>query len=264
MNLRNDPIYLKSHQYKTSKNLDARINLHQKYSTNPVAWNTFVLNQILDLNCSTILEVGSGSGELWKNNAISLFPSAKVFLSDFSIGMLKNLSQNLKGSTIKNISNNDVQWLPYPDESFDLVIANHMLYHVPDIDQALSEMKRVLTPNGSIMTATNGEGHMKELDLLAKKFLPEVQEIYKISTKYSLENARSYLDKHFSEIKLIQYPGMLVIPDVNPILNYIVSIWGNFISDLQLKSIQEELERVILLEQNFIIHKSSGIFISKK
>ena len=156
-----------------------------------------------------------------------------------------------------------MQFLPFPDETFDLVIANHMLYHVPDIDLALGEISRVLTPNGVLFAATNGKSHMQELDFLMNKFVPDSQEIYKISTKFSLENARSFLEKHFKEIKLIPYSGMLVIPEVEPVMNYIISIWGNFISDLQLKSIQDEIESIIKTQNNFIIHKSSGLFISK-
>jgi len=264
MNLRNDPHYLKKFQYRTINNLEARICLHKLYSNNSEDWVSFIQRQIIDSGCRSILEVGCGSGNLWKEINLLNYSFKRLILSDFSFGMLYGFRQNNKKSEIEKFSTNDVQFLPFPDKTFDLIIANHMLYHVPDIDLALSEICRVLTPNGILFSATNGENHMKELDLLINRFIPDAQFVYKISSKFSLENANTYLKKHFTEIDLIPYPGMLEIPDVEPIMNYIVSIWGNFISDLQLKSIQEEVERIIRTEKKIIIHKSTGLFISKK
>ena len=40
----------------------------------------------------------------------------------------------------------DAQAIPYGTQRFDIVIANHMLYHVPDRAQAIAEMRRVLKP----------------------------------------------------------------------------------------------------------------------
>ena len=44
----------------------------------------------------------------------------------------------------------DVQDLPFPDASFDAVIANHMLFHVEDRPRALGEIVRVLRPDGRL------------------------------------------------------------------------------------------------------------------
>ena len=38
----------------------------------------------------------------------------------------------------------DIQDINFPDETFDVIIANHMLYHIPDLQKALYEVKRVL------------------------------------------------------------------------------------------------------------------------
>ena len=169
MNLRNDPQYLKNFQYRTTKNLEARIRLHELYSTNQEDWVSFVQDQINESGSSSILEVGCGSGNLWTKNTDMQLHLNRLVLSDFSFGMLKGFKINNQNSKVENFSANDVQFLPFPDETFDLVIANHMLYHVPDIDLALSEIRRVLTPNGILFAATNGKSHMQELDLLMKK-----------------------------------------------------------------------------------------------
>ena len=58
----------------------------------------------------------------------------------------------------------DAQDIPFEDDTFGCVVANHMLYHVPDLDKGLAEIRRVLKPGGKLYAATNGEAHMLELE----------------------------------------------------------------------------------------------------
>ncbi len=51
----------------------------------------------------------------------------------------------------------DAQSIPFEDETFDAVIANHMLYHVPDRPKAIAEIKRVLKPGGRLIATTIGK-----------------------------------------------------------------------------------------------------------
>lgn len=48
----------------------------------------------------------------------------------------------------------DIHAIPYPDKTFDLVIANHVLEHVKDDGQALKEVRRVLRPGGCAILQT--------------------------------------------------------------------------------------------------------------
>jgi SAM-dependent methyltransferase len=52
--------------------------------------------------------------------------------------------------------------LPFPDSSFDVVTARHMLYHVPNMNKAIHEAKRVLKPGGHFIAVTNDDGYMLE------------------------------------------------------------------------------------------------------
>ncbi len=54
---------------------------------------------------------------------------------------------------------------------FDAVLANHMLYYVPDKSTALTEVKRVLKADGRFFTSTVGEKHMQELECWVKQFI---------------------------------------------------------------------------------------------
>ena len=85
-------------------------------------------------------------------------------LSDFSEGMLEQARQNLKSSlSLFQFNVIDAQSIPFDNASFDIVIANHMLYHVPNRSKAFSEIKRVLKPSGRFYSSTGGCTHLKEL-----------------------------------------------------------------------------------------------------
>ena len=160
-----DPQYLAKDQYKDSSNLDARIALHQKFSTNPQGWHNWVFDQLLQLPANAnILELGCGNAVLWKECAKRIPAGWTITLSDLSDGMLDSAWRNLvvTGRNFK-FEKIDAQSIPYADETFDAVIANHMLYHVPDRRQALKEMRRVLKDDGILFAATLGKNHMREM-----------------------------------------------------------------------------------------------------
>jgi len=263
MNIRNDPEYLRKYQYKNSENLDSRIKLHSEYSTNKSGWSNFVRSLLKKQPGNSILEVGCGPARGWSEFIRENDGQKLVCLSDFSFGMVRSASRFFQKSGRILFGNIDVQFLPFADNSFDIAIANHMLYHVPDIEQALSEISRVLSPSGVLVTATNGVNHMKELREFVHFATPNLQEVYNISSNFSLENGASYLEKYFNSVELHIYPDSLEINDANPILDYILSIWGNFISNTQLESIKKELKVIISKDKVFKIQKSSGLFLSQ-
>src|SRR5688572_29754165 len=111
-----------------------------------------------------LLELGCGPGYLWKEN-ISRIPAGwHITLSDLSPGMLDAAWRNLvvtgRAFQFKEV---DAQAIPFEDETFDAVIANHMLYHVPDRPTAIAEIRRVLKPNGHLFATTIGTNHLKEI-----------------------------------------------------------------------------------------------------
>src|SRR6266498_3249918 len=160
-----DQQYLKSDQYRDSSNLDARVVIHQRFSTNSYGWFKWVFDTLLKLPENTrILELGCGHALLWKEN-ISRIPAGwNITLSDLSSGMLDAAWRNLAvtGSAFK-FEEMDAQSIPYEAETFDAVIANHMLYHVPDRPKAIAEIKRVLKAGGRLLATTVGKNHMKEM-----------------------------------------------------------------------------------------------------
>ncbi len=141
-----DQEFLKNDQYRDSSNLDARIELHRRFSTNPYGWFPWIFDTLETLpSPARVLELGSGPGYMWKECVDRIPAGWNITLSDLSDGMVDAAWRNLvvTGRAFK-YEQIDAQSIPYPDETFDIVIANFMLYHVPDRPKALQEIHRVL------------------------------------------------------------------------------------------------------------------------
>jgi SAM-dependent methyltransferase len=125
MSRRTDPEYLKKDQYVDAGNLNARIELHLRFSTNPQDWFRWVFDR-LDLSGTVkVLELGCGPGLLWKHNLDRLSSNYQVILSDFSSGMIHEARLNTHASTCPIIFTLlDAQAIPFPTAYFHLVIAN--------------------------------------------------------------------------------------------------------------------------------------------
>ena len=109
-----------------------------------------------------VLELGSGRGELWEyyfeNEKLKGY-EMDITLSDLSDGMVEHIQQSYSEERI-SVRKIDILDIPYENETFDLIIANAMLYHVKDIDLALAEVRRVLKKNGVFYCSTSGENGM--------------------------------------------------------------------------------------------------------
>jgi ubiquinone/menaquinone biosynthesis C-methylase UbiE len=113
----------------------------------------------------------------------------------------------------------DAQSIPYEDETFDAVIANHMLYHVPDRPNAIAEIKRVLKPNGHLFATTIGKNHLKEIaDLLRQISLGNTFESF--GSPFTLENGLEQLKQFFTKVVASRYPDSLHVTEIKPIILY--------------------------------------------
>jgi SAM-dependent methyltransferase len=99
------------------------------------------------------LEVGAGTG-YFSLNLLRAGIVRDATCTDISPGMVRTLSANARrlGLTVK-AARADAESLPFPGESFDLVLGHAVLHHLPDLERAFSEFHRVLKPGGWIVFA---------------------------------------------------------------------------------------------------------------
>jgi ubiquinone/menaquinone biosynthesis C-methylase UbiE len=261
-----DQQYLKTDQYRDSSNLDARVVIHQRFSTNSYGWFKWVFDVVAKSpGNARILELGCGPGYLWKENISRIPATWNIILSDLSSGMLDAAWRNLvvtgRAFQFKEI---DAQSIPYEDETFDVVIANHMLYHVPDRPKAITEIKRVLKPNGRLIATTVGENHMKEMmDWFRQVHISKSWESF--ANSFTLESGLVQLEPFFSDIILSCYEDNLHITEIEPIMAYIhSSMRVSELSEEELAKLELDLEKELKEKGKIFISKDSGLFEAVK
>ena len=270
-----DPQYLKSEQYKDASNLNARAAIHWRFSTNPHGWNAWVFDHLGTLPAQArILELGCGPAYLWSANAARIPAGWEITLSDLSHGMLETakaaLAKTRRPFTFEVI---DAQSIPYPDEHFDLVIANHMLYHVPDRPKAIQEIRRVLrspgalpgrSPGGRLIATTVGKHHMEELNAWLQRLSPD-PDFALFRMRFTLDNGLAQLQPCFRQVEIHSYDDNLRVTEIEPLMAYIHSTArGKEIPASALAQLRSELEAELQSKGAIFIQNGSGLFDAVK
>jgi SAM-dependent methyltransferase len=187
-----------------------------------------------------VLEVGCGWGELaeW----IARETGADVVAVDLSPRMVELARERGVDARLA-----DVEELPFADETFDVVVAAWMLYHVPDLERGLAEIARVLRPGGTLVAATNSRLHLQELrDLVGSG--PSM-------LKFSREDGEEHLRRHFATTERIDVDGVLELTDRAAVEDYVsASIsMSPFVANLPVE-----------IATPFVARRGSSVFVARK
>lgn len=212
-------------QYQTATNLNARISLHRRFSTNRYGWFPWLFDRLRFSPQARILELGCGPGDLWRKNLDRIPAGWALTLTDQSAGMVEKAQQNLAdGLHFFRFEVVDAQAIPYARDRFDGILANHTLYHVPDRARALAEIRRVLKPGGAFYASTIGERHLQEIRALVAKFDTDLGVWGEQPDHgFTLENGGAQLAQTFAEIIVHRYDDDLVVTDPDSLVAYVLS-----------------------------------------
>ena len=225
------------------------------YDTNPQPWYSW-LEERLGV-AGDVLEVGGGTGELWRHIDSS---RARLTLTDSSSAMCNKLRElQLPQATVRQC---DAATLPFPDASFDLVIANHMLYHLDDPEAALREFVRVLQPGGRLRASPNGRDHIEELLALGAA-VGRPSPILG-AARITAETAPNMLSNHFKDVTMERFPGGFDVPDPGPVLGYLASWSDEPMTTAQEADARALVEQKISKEGSFKIRKYMVLFSATK
>jgi ubiquinone/menaquinone biosynthesis C-methylase UbiE len=156
-----------------------------------------------------VLEVGCGTGAFAARLREEL-PGVALLAVDQSPRLVEIARE--RGVTAQL---QDVQHLLSPDASYDVVLALWMLYHVPDLDRGLAEVRRVLRPGGTFVAVTNGDEHVADLRREAGG--------ERVETSFSRENGEEALRRHFATVTRRDVETRAVFPDRAAALAYLDS-----------------------------------------
>jgi ubiquinone/menaquinone biosynthesis C-methylase UbiE len=233
-------------QYETDRHLQTRIRTHQLYSKGANLEDG--VDAVLKLEPhESLLDIGTGPGN---------FPTrlragghlGRLVGMDFSSGMLE--VAKAKTDAVEWLQGNAMQ-LPFADSSFDVVTARHMLYHVPDMNKAILESKRVLKPGGRFMAVTNDDGYMLEFWEAVfeavqddKNFNSMTDEV--LSPKFFAAHLEQQIQNVFHTTTFTRLEGSLEFPGARPVLEYWDSIQGSYeISETAWTRGREALAKVL-------------------
>ncbi|MCU1396123.1 MAG: putative methyltransferase [Ilumatobacteraceae bacterium] len=222
-----DQTYLRDRQYATGDKLAARAALHNRFRTGPVAWLDWVHDHLGLAGGDHVLECGCGTGWLWTDSARPIPPGIHLTLTDLSPGMVGEATARIEAREHVEFAGvtgipADLQQLPFEDDAFDVVIANHMLYHLPEPSRGVAELARVVRDDGRVVAATNGTRHMRELwQLRAAVFgTPVLDQTLDV---FSAEAGFPYLRDRFDVVTWHRHTDELRCTDPAAVLAFICS-----------------------------------------
>ena len=190
-------------QYATEENLHTRLSVWHPAldgrDPSTLALDAAV-GAVAGREAPHLLDVGCGTGGFAARLALALPRAATVSAIDQSERFVRLTRERGIDARV-----GDAQALPFDDGSLDVVSAMWMLYHVPDLDRALAEARRVLRPGGLFVAVTNGDQHTADLRRDAGG-APLV-------TQFSSENGEEALRRHFDDVRREDVATRAMFPD---------------------------------------------------
>jgi SAM-dependent methyltransferase len=268
----NDPESVRR-QYATYDNLRVRQEIHDTYTVPQFDHTRWVIKAANWRGDEAVLDVGSGAGRYY-DALTSLQPNVTYYGLDLSPGMI--IKHPASGDGRLLIA--DAGHIPYQDNAFDVIMANHMMYHLPDIDEALVEFRRVLKPEGVLLVATNSVQSMPELQVLMRRAIvlltrtgaSQVQPPLPASHRFALENGSRQLARHFFAVVRHEVPSKLVFTDIEPVMRYLETtremrepqLPEDVLWDDVMMIMQQQITHLIHHLGELIITKSTGVLVA--
>jgi SAM-dependent methyltransferase len=264
-----DVAYL-AYQYGDAEKLRVRIDTHSRYSELRGEFRDWLMEQAGIEPGQRVLDVGCGPGAY---HAAMAAAGARVIATDLSPGMAAEARGGAQAAGLRVTALvADAQALPLRGATFERVMANHMLYHVPDIELALREIRRVLKPGGRAVLATNAAGNYAALDELHREaasahgFTATVAD----SSRFTLDDL-PLVQSVFPNARMVERRDALVFRDTGPVVRFYATY---HIDDIEARPadgshrplLMAEMERLVsqIIEREGVLRipKTAGCFVA--
>jgi SAM-dependent methyltransferase len=256
--------------YADDRHLRSRMAIYAYAETpgNP-RWRTSVIPWD---GTQIVADVGCGNGY----DLRQLVPQGRCRYAiglDLSAGMLRSL-EDLRQSGRLSLVQADAQRLPLPDDSVDVALAMHMLYHVPDVPAAIGELRRITKPGGTVLASTNSSASLAEISALTDAAISR-QLDRPVRTgpanSFTTQTGKGFLSREFASVTLRTLDVPLSIPSAQPVISYVDSVREPILAwigepldfDAVLDDIAANVEQVIQAQGSFRATTHMGVFICR-
>lgn len=259
--------------FATDDHLRIRQEIHDQYTVPDRSFAEWALDRVPWQGSERLLDVGCGNG-LYYNKLVERQQDVNYYGMDLLESMVEHHPLRNK----HRIMLGNAEKLPYANDSFDIVMANHMMHHIDNIETALSEFRRVLTPSGVLVIATNSMSTMPELQVLMRRAIvlltrsgaASVRAPEMPTDRFALENGIRMLSQHFFAIMRHDLPSALVFPDVDPAMRYLEStrdlrensLPDDVVWEDVMMIMRQQINQLIKHLGELVINKQAGVLIA--
>ena len=212
-------------QYSNENRLNARIQIY-RFGENETDFHQWVFDKLDFTDVKKVLELGCGNGTLWRKNLTKIPEDISILLTDISQGMVdaarRALGENENRFQFKVV---DASNTHFGDAAFQIILANHVLYHVDDKPRILSEIERLLSVNGVACASTLSMKNFTEVKELIAGFTSELHFDNEVIRSFNLENGEEVLSQHFADVEKFLYQNDVIVKKSEPLLLYLASIY---------------------------------------
>jgi SAM-dependent methyltransferase len=164
-----------------------------------------------------------------------------------------------------------VKAVPFGSATFDPVLCAGVLYHVPDCEQALREMRRVLRPGGCAVISTNGAYAMRRIyELHAEAAIELGYAPMPIAPGHFTMEDLAMVQQVFPTATRQVLQGALAFKTAEPAPRFYATNRIDAVRDRPsdgthrgrlLPAMRRRIEGIIERERGFVVPKSVGLFV---
>ncbi len=269
-----DRKFLSTQMYSTDEALAVRRHTHKRYTQPQLDFIAWIVERISWRGDETVLDIGCGDGAYVEPVCARLTGEGRLLSADLSLGMLRDLNaKTLAGQP--RMFNADAMSIPLPDACCDVVLANHMMFHVPLMEQALAEFHRVLRQGGHLLAATNARNSMETFVtemLTAAQALGHDWEIPLAPAirRFVLENGGAIIEPIFPNVKQDIVESYLAFSQAAPAVDYIHSLRHVYTPQLPqglewealIQQVARQIEAQVAQQGEYRVPKATGVFVA--
>ncbi|HEX6293253.1 MAG TPA: class I SAM-dependent methyltransferase [Herpetosiphonaceae bacterium] len=259
------------YQYGDAEKLRIRQQSHALYSEQTRSFFDWLMPLIDPQPDALIADVGCGSGIY---HPLFVPYGVRIVAVDASRGMLDAVRQQAQQQRLPvQPVQAFAEALPLPDACCERVMGNHMLYHIADQRAALREMRRVLTPGGKVILATNGADNGQRLIDLHAEAAQEAGYTplgHRVLARFSLDHL-DLVREVFPTAERHVYQDAFLFPTPQAALAYYASMPIDLIEKLPedgshrarlLPLVERRIAAIIEREGVLRVPKNTGCFVA--